>query len=65
MNIMLVLIPISLLLIAAAIYAFFWAVDHDQFEQLDRAARSPLEDDPQPNSESSSTSAPVAPVDHA
>jgi cbb3-type cytochrome oxidase maturation protein len=65
MNIMLVLIPISLLLIAVAIYAFFWAVDHDQFEQLDRAARSPLEDDLQPIAESSSTSAQVTPVDHA
>jgi cbb3-type cytochrome oxidase maturation protein len=40
---MLLLIPISLLLVALAIAAFFWAVDHAQFEALDRAAREPLD----------------------
>jgi len=44
-NIMLVLIPISLLLVALAVWAFFWAVDHDQFEALDRAALAPLLED--------------------
>jgi cbb3-type cytochrome oxidase maturation protein len=57
MNIMLVLIPISLLLIAVAVSAFFWAADHDQFEQLDQAARSPLIDELQPVVDSASTSA--------
>ena len=34
MNILLVLIPLSLLLVGAALYAFFWAVDNDQFEDM-------------------------------
>jgi cbb3-type cytochrome oxidase maturation protein len=35
MNILLLLIPLSLALLVAAIYAFIWAVRNDQFEQLD------------------------------
>ena len=38
MSIALLLIPLALLLLAAAIAAFFWAVDNDQFEDLDEAA---------------------------
>ena len=45
MNAMLLLIPISLLLVALSIWAFFWAVDHDQFESLDRAAIEPIDSD--------------------
>ncbi len=45
MSSLFVLIPIALLLLAAAIGAFLWAVDHDQFEELDRAATSILYDD--------------------
>ena len=43
MNAMLILIPISLLFVAFAVWAFFWAVDHDQFESLDRASLEPLD----------------------
>lgn len=43
MNAMLLLIPISLLLVAFSIWAFFWAVDHDQFESLERASLEPLD----------------------
>lgn len=43
MNAMLLLIPISLLLVALSIWAFFWAVDQDQFESLDRAALEALD----------------------
>ncbi len=39
------LIPISLGLLAAAIWAFFWAVDHDQFEDLEREGERILHDD--------------------
>jgi cbb3-type cytochrome oxidase maturation protein len=39
------LIPLSLVLVAAAVWAFFWAVNRDQFEDLDEPARSVLEDD--------------------
>ena len=45
MNAMLLLIPISLLLVAFSIWAFFWAVDHDQFESLDRASLEALDRD--------------------
>lgn len=45
MNILLLLVPISLLLVALAVWAFFWAVDHDQFDALERASLEPLEQD--------------------
>ena len=48
MNILLVLIPLSLILVAAAVYAFFWAVDNDQFEDLETPAISILADDDAP-----------------
>ena len=35
MNILLLLIPLSLLLLVVAIGAFIWAVRNDQFEDLD------------------------------
>ncbi len=35
MNILLVLIPLSLLLLLAIIAAFIWAVRNDQFEDMD------------------------------
>jgi cbb3-type cytochrome oxidase maturation protein len=35
MNILFLLIPLSLLLLLAIIGAFFWAVRHGQFEDLD------------------------------
>lgn len=46
MNILLVLIPISLLLIGLAVWAFFWAVNHGQFDDLETPALRILEDDP-------------------
>ena len=36
MEIIFVLVPLSILLLAGAVYAFIWAVNHDQFEDLDR-----------------------------
>ena len=44
MNILLVLIPLSLLFMAGAVWVFFWAVDHDQFDDLDTPALLPLDD---------------------
>lgn len=35
MNILFLLIPLSLLLLVAIIWAFFWAVRNGQFEDLD------------------------------
>lgn len=45
MNIILLLIPISLVLLGIGIAAFFWAVDHAQFDDLDTPALTPLADD--------------------
>jgi cbb3-type cytochrome oxidase maturation protein len=48
MNILLALIPISLVLLIIGIVAFFWAVRKDQFENLDAAALDILTDDSKP-----------------
>jgi len=45
MNIVLVLIPLSLVLVALGVWAFFWSVDHAQFDDLDTPALIPLSDD--------------------
>lgn len=45
MTILLILVPISLLLIGLAVWAFFWAVDNDQFDDLDTPAFLILDDD--------------------
>jgi len=46
MAILLVLIPISLMLVGVAIWAFMWAVRGGQFEDLDSASLDILQDDP-------------------
>ena len=46
MNVLLLMIPLSLLLLAGAGAAFFWAVDHDQFMDLETPGLVPLDDDP-------------------
>lgn len=48
MAILLFLIPISLLLLGVAIWAFVWAVRRGQFEDLDTASLDILQDDPPP-----------------
>ena len=48
MNILLFLIPMSLLLIGIAALVFAWAVKHDQFEDLDTPAIDILREDPPP-----------------
>jgi cbb3-type cytochrome oxidase maturation protein len=44
-NIILLLIPISLVLLGVAVWAFFWAVNHAQFDDLDTPALTPLTED--------------------
>ncbi len=44
MSILLVLIPITLLLVVAGGFAFFWAVNHDQFDDLETPSLQPLTD---------------------
>jgi cbb3-type cytochrome oxidase maturation protein len=47
MNALLVLIPVTLLVMLAAVAIFFWAVNHQQFDDLDTPAVLPLlEDEP-------------------
>jgi cbb3-type cytochrome oxidase maturation protein len=41
------MIPLSFILLIGAIVAFFWAVNHDQFDDMDTPALIPL-DDPLP-----------------
>ncbi|HWU75265.1 MAG TPA: cbb3-type cytochrome oxidase assembly protein CcoS [Rhodanobacter sp.] len=45
MNVLLVLIPVTLLVILIAVALFFWAVGHQQFDDLDSPAVLPLLDD--------------------
>ncbi|HVC16639.1 MAG TPA: cbb3-type cytochrome oxidase assembly protein CcoS [Rhodanobacter sp.] len=46
MNILLVLIPVTLLIVLIAVGLFFWAVNHQQFDDLDSPAILPLLDEP-------------------
>lgn len=46
MSILLIMIPLSILLVIAGGIAFFWAVNHDQFEDMDSPSLLPMEDAP-------------------
>lgn len=46
MTILYVLVPLGLALCALGVWAFFWAVNTGQFENLEEGAVSPLEEDP-------------------
>ncbi|MDZ7768407.1 MAG: cbb3-type cytochrome oxidase assembly protein CcoS [Woeseiaceae bacterium] len=49
MSILYLLIPLGLILLAAAIWAFFWAVGSGQFDDLDSPAwRVVMDDDRAP-----------------
>jgi cbb3-type cytochrome oxidase maturation protein len=45
MEILVVLIPVSILLIAIAAAIFLWAVNNNQFEQLDKHGFDIFEED--------------------
>lgn len=64
MNILLFLIPLSLLLIGIAAWIFVWAVRHGQFEDLDTPALDVLRDEPPAAGEAGRKQAPP-PVDGA
>ncbi len=50
MNILYLLIPLALLLLGFAVWAFFWAVGSGQFDDLDTPAmRVVLDDDERPD----------------
>ncbi len=46
MNILLVMIPLSIVLLIGAVAAFFWAVNHDQFDDMDTPSLLALDDNP-------------------
>ena len=49
MSILYVLIPLALLLLGGAVWAFFWAVGNGQFDDLDTpAVRIIMDDDDKP-----------------
>lgn len=48
MNILLMLVPLSLVLLVVAVAAFVWAVKRGQFDDLDTPALDILEDDDRP-----------------
>ncbi len=45
MEVILVLVPISGLIMAVAIWLFMWAVDHGQYEDVEKGAADALADD--------------------
>jgi len=45
MSSLYLLIPLSLVLLALGIWAFFWAVNHNQFDNMDTESKRPLDDD--------------------
>ena len=45
MNILFVLVPLGLVLVAFGLWAFFWAVGSGQFDDLDSPGWSVLADD--------------------
>lgn len=48
MNILLMLIPLALMLLVVAIWAFVWAVRRGQFDDLDTPALDILREDDRP-----------------
>ena len=55
MSILYVLIPLALILLGLAVWAFFWAVGSGQFDDLDTpAVRIVLADDTKPDQDESS-----------
>ena len=49
MSILLMLIPLSLVLLGVAVWAFAWAVRRGQFDDLDTPALDILRDEEQPS----------------
>ncbi len=45
MTILTLLIPVSIVLIGVAVWAFIWAVNHRQFDDLDKQAVDILSDE--------------------
>jgi cbb3-type cytochrome oxidase maturation protein len=50
-NIIFVLVPLAILLLGAAVWAFIWAVNHGQFDDLEGPAHRILFDDDEKDGE--------------
>jgi cbb3-type cytochrome oxidase maturation protein len=48
MTYLYVMIPVALIIVALAVWLFFWAVDSGQYDDLDSPAHSILFDDEDP-----------------
>jgi len=59
MRILLLLVPISMVLLAVAIWAFVWAVRRGQFDDLDTPALDILADDDRPAPPADAPAAPM------
>ncbi len=44
MEILLLLVPLAIVLVALALWIFVWAVDHNQFDDLDAQGMSIIDD---------------------
>lgn len=44
MNILLIMIPLTLVLLGAAVWLFIWAVNHGQFDDMDSPSLLPMSD---------------------
>jgi cbb3-type cytochrome oxidase maturation protein len=55
MNILYLLIPLALILLGVAVWAFFWAVGSGQFDDLDTPAVRVIMDDDEKPPENSET----------
>ncbi len=51
MSALIVLVPMSVLLLGIAIWAFFWATDSGQFDDLDTPGLAAIEDDEPPHAD--------------
>jgi cbb3-type cytochrome oxidase maturation protein len=58
MDSLLWIVPLSLVLVGLALWAFFWAVEAGQFEDLESPGWSVLEDDPPVQSPADSVATP-------
>ena len=65
MNILLMLVPLSLVLLGVAVAAFVWAVKRGQFDDLDTPALDILEDDDHPVPPPATANPPADPRDDA
>lgn len=56
MEVVFILIPISLVIVGVALWAFVWSVRNDQFEDLEKEAFAILFEDDHPPEEDQHTS---------